>query len=72
MQFRIIGVVLIAVAIAIVWYFKPDREGKLRYPKKYAKMVDQLVAMTVTFLIGLGLPFLFFGAPGQLSFSGGG
>lgn len=69
MQFRIYGVLLIGLGVAIIWYLKPKRDGKLRYPQSFQRYLNPL-AIFVTFLIGMGLPMLFFGAPGQGILSG--
>jgi hypothetical protein len=67
MQFRIIGVALIALGAAIIWLVRPKGDGVMRVPKRY----EMPVAIIATGLIGLGVPFLLFGAPGALGVAGG-
>jgi hypothetical protein len=62
-MFRIIGLLLIAAGCGLVWLVRPTQEGKLRCPKRY----ETWVAILVTGLIGLGMPFLAFGAPDFVS-----
>jgi hypothetical protein len=35
MEFRLIGLLLLATAMGILWYGKPAAGGYVRYPKKY-------------------------------------
>jgi hypothetical protein len=64
MQFRIYGLLLIGLGVAMIWYLKPRHDGTLRYPQSFQRYLNPL-AIFVTFLIGMGLPMLFFGAPDQ-------
>jgi hypothetical protein len=56
---------LLAAAIVVIWYFKPTRDGKLRYPKKFERYVAHIAPLAVVFLLAIALPLIFFGAPGQ-------
>jgi hypothetical protein len=59
MLFRLIGLLLIAAGFGLVWLARPTG-GKPRIPPAY----ESWYAILVTALIGMGLPFLAFGAPG--------
>jgi uncharacterized membrane protein YedE/YeeE len=63
MMFRLIGLLLTAAAFLLLWFARPTREGKLRVRKTY----EPWLAVLVAGLIGLGMVFLAFGAPGFAS-----
>jgi hypothetical protein len=65
MQFRIYGLVMFGTAVLILWYFTPAQNGTRRYPQRLQNRLDMPVALIVVVLIGLALPFMFFGAPGH-------
>jgi hypothetical protein len=69
MQFRIYGVILLAAAVLMLWYFVPH-DGKLYYPKRFETLVGQIVPLVVVFLIGLAVPLILFGTPGRSILSG--
>ena len=69
MQFRLYGLLIFAIALLVLWYFKPGADGRTRYPKKYGKHVDRFVPLIVVALIGIALPFIAFGTPGALGIS---
>jgi len=64
MQYRIYGLLLLIAAAIMIWYFKPKPDGTLRYSKRFAKYVGELVPLAVVFLIAWAIPLLMFGAPG--------
>jgi hypothetical protein len=64
MLFGLIGLALVALGVAVLWVVKPHTHGHYYYPKKYEKWVHSFAALVVTGLIGMGIPFLLFGAPG--------
>jgi hypothetical protein len=69
MQYRIFGLILLAAAVLIMWYFTPTRDGKLRYPARFQKHIGTPIVLLVVVLIGLAVPLILFGAPG-MSFTG--
>jgi hypothetical protein len=56
--FRLFGGLSIALGVALVWFARASRESGSRFSK-----YEMWVSLLVTGLIGLGLPFLLFGAP---------
>jgi hypothetical protein len=62
MQFRIYGVLLIAAGLALIWVFRPRPDNSMRCPRA----IEPYLAILVTFLIGMGMPLLFFGSPGVM------
>jgi hypothetical protein len=56
--FRLFGAVSVAAGLFLVWFARASHESGSRFSK-----YEMWVSLLVTGLIGLGLPFLLFGAP---------
>ena len=64
MTFRLIGLLLLATAVGILWYGKPAAGGgHLRYPKKYKPYFDSIGALIAAVLLGVGLSLVILGTP---------
>ena len=66
MIMRLLGLLLVAGSLGLLWYAKPNAQGKPRFGGRHRDLIETYLTVAITTMLGIGVVLLIVGAPRSL------